>query len=154
SCGPRCSAHPPELSLSDRQNPRPARKFDEDDVRVRPGRGTRPRSRLRPAHERAVDGMVVTVDRGRFTVRLDPTDGDPEPRPVGAVRARELGGRGLAVGDRVGLVGDTAGGPDALARIVRLHPRTSVLRRTADDTDPVERVLVANAGQLVIVVAL
>ncbi|MBA3745260.1 ribosome small subunit-dependent GTPase A, partial [Sporichthya sp.] len=41
-----------------------------------------------------------------------------------------------------------------LARIVRLHPRTSVLRRTADDDDPVERVLVANAEQLVIVAAL
>jgi ribosome biogenesis GTPase len=73
---------------------------------------------------------------------------------VGAVKARELGRRGLAVGDRVALVGDTAGGPDSLARIVRLHPRTSVLRRTADDDDPVERVLVANASQLVIVAGL
>jgi ribosome biogenesis GTPase len=41
-----------------------------------------------------------------------------------------------------------------LARIVRANPRTSVLRRTADDTDPVERVIVANADQLVIVSAL
>jgi len=121
-------------------------------VRVRPGKGSRPRSRLRPTHDAAIDGRVVTVDRGRFTVRLDdPGDGAAE---VGAVKARELGRRGLAVGDRVGLVGDTSGGPDALARIVRLHERTSVLRRTADDSDPVERVLVANADQLVIVVAL
>ncbi|HUR73759.1 MAG TPA: ribosome small subunit-dependent GTPase A [Sporichthya sp.] len=121
-------------------------------MRVRPGRGTRPRSRLRPSHDEAVDGRVVTVDRGRFTVHLDdPGDG---PATVGAIKARELGRRGLAVGDRVALVGDTSGGPDALARIVRLHPRTSVLRRTADDDDPVERVLVANAEQLVIVAGL
>ena len=38
--------------------------------------------------------------------------------------------------------------------MVRVEPRTSVLRRSADDTDPVERVIVANADQLVIVTAL
>ncbi len=70
-----------------------------------------------------------------------------------AVKARELGRRGLAVGDRVSLVGDVSGAPDTLARIVRVAERTSVLRRTADDDDPVERVLVANADQLVIVTA-
>jgi ribosome biogenesis GTPase len=57
------------------------------------------------------------------------------------------------VGDRVGLVGDLSGGPDALARIVRVEERTTLLRRSADDTDPVERALVANADQLVIVTA-
>ena len=36
----------------------------------------------------------------------------------------------------------------------RRTTRTSTLRRTADDTDPVERVIVANADQLVIVTAL
>src|SRR5262249_18802606 len=51
-------------------------------------------------------------------------------------------------------VGDVSGQPDALARIVRVEPRTSVLRRSADDTDPVERVLVANADQLGVVTAL
>src|SRR5690606_15200037 len=40
------------------------------------------------------------------------------------------------------------------ARIVRVEERSSVLRRTADDTDPVERVIVANADRLVIVCAL
>jgi ribosome biogenesis GTPase / thiamine phosphate phosphatase len=129
------------------------RRFDEDDVRVRPGRGTRPRSRLRPAHDEAVDGQVVTVDRGRITVRVEPAD-DGQARDVVAVKARELGRKGLVVGDRVGVVGDLGGGPDALARVVRLQPRTSVLRRTADDTDPVERVIVANADQLVLVTAL
>ena len=70
------------------------------------------------------------------------------------MKARELGRKSVVVGDEVGLVGDTSGGPDALARIVRVAPRRSVLRRTADDTDPVERVIVANADQLVIVTAL
>jgi ribosome biogenesis GTPase len=70
------------------------------------------------------------------------------------MRARELGRKGIVVGDDVGLVGDTSGSPDALARIVKLSPRRSVLRRTADDTDPVERVIVANPDQLVIVSAL
>ncbi|MDP9417543.1 MAG: ribosome small subunit-dependent GTPase A, partial [Actinomycetota bacterium] len=71
-----------------------------------------------------------------------------------AMKARELGRKGVVVGDRVGLVGDLTGEPDALARVVRVEPRRSVLRRTADDTDPVERVIVANAEQLLVVTAL
>jgi ribosome biogenesis GTPase / thiamine phosphate phosphatase len=73
---------------------------------------------------------------------------------VTAMKARELGRKGVAVGDRVRLVGDTSGRPDSLARIVRVDPRTSALRRTADDIDQVERVIVTNADQLVIVSAL
>ena len=71
-----------------------------------------------------------------------------------AVRARELGRRAVVVGDRVALVGDLGGGPDALARIVRVEERSSLLRRTPDDTDPVERPVVANAEVLVVVTAL
>jgi ribosome biogenesis GTPase len=67
------------------------------------------------------------------------------------MRARELGRRSVVVGDSVAVVGDVAGGPDALARIVRVDERRSVLRRTADDEDPHERVVVANADQLVVV---
>ena len=70
------------------------------------------------------------------------------------MKARELGRRSVVVGDRVALVGDVSGTTDTLARIVRVEPRTSTLRRTADDTDPFERVIVANADQLVIVTAL
>ena len=126
---------------------RDVRRLDEDDVRVRPGRGSRPRSKQRPEHLDAAQGMVLTVDRGRYTVLV----GDTE---VTAMRARELGRKGVAVGDQVGVVGDLAGGPDALARIVRINERVTVLRRTADDTDPFERVIVANADQLVIVASL
>jgi ribosome biogenesis GTPase len=122
-------------------------RLDEDDVRIRPGRGTRPRSKQRPAHEDAAEGMVVTVDRGRSTVLVD-------GREVTAMRARELGRKGLAVGDSVEVIGDLSGDPDALARVVRIGERRTVLRRTADDNDVFERVIVANADQLVIVSAL
>ena len=125
-----------------------ARELDEDDVRVRPTRSTRPRTRTRPAHEEAVPAIVVTVDRGRYRLRLQ--DG----ALVTSVRARELGRRAVVVGDRVHVVGDLTGGPDALGRIVRIEPRSSVLRRTPDDTDPVERAVVANADLLVVVTAL
>jgi ribosome biogenesis GTPase / thiamine phosphate phosphatase len=70
------------------------------------------------------------------------------------MRARELGRRSVVVGDTVSLVGDASGAEGTLARIVRVAPRRSVLRRSADDTDPVERVIVANADQLGIVTAL
>ncbi|MGH8867526.1 MAG: ribosome small subunit-dependent GTPase A [Actinomycetes bacterium] len=126
---------------------RSGRELDEDDVRVRPPRSSRPRSKERPRHEDATEGMVLTVDRGRLGCLVDGEE-------VVAVKARELGRKGVVVGDRVSLVGDLSGRHDTLARIVRVAPRTSVLRRSADDDDPVERVLVANAEQLVIVTAL
>jgi len=131
---------------------RDSSRLDEDDVRVRPGRGkSRPRSKDRPQHESAVEGFVVAVDRGRFTC-VTGVPSDPGVM-IYAVKSRELGRKGIAVGDRVGLIGDLSGTPDTLARLVRLESRRTVLRRTADDTDPVERVLVANADQLAIVSA-
>jgi ribosome biogenesis GTPase len=51
-------------------------------------------------------------------------------------------------------VGDMSGDDGSLARIVEVVPRTTTLRRTADDDDPVERVIVSNADQLVVVTAL
>nr|WP_280240777.1 ribosome small subunit-dependent GTPase A [Nocardia abscessus] len=70
------------------------------------------------------------------------------------MRARELGRTPIVVGDRVDVVGDLSGRPDSLARIVRVTDRRTVLRRTADDTDPYERIVVGNAERLFIVVAL
>jgi ribosome biogenesis GTPase len=131
-------------------SPRDWRKLDEADVRVRPGKGSRPRSKRRPDHSGAAPALVVGVDRGRWTCALD---GDPEQLVV-AMRARELGRTPVVVGDQVDLVGDVSGKQDTLSRIVRVGERTSVLRRTADDTDPFERVVVANAEVLVIVTAL
>lgn len=125
------------------------RDYDESDAKVRPNpRGSRPRSKNRPSHDDAVPGVVIGVDRGRIAVRLD------AGHDVTAVKARELGRRGLVIGDRVGVVGDTSGTTDTLARIVKRDERDSSLRRTADDTETTEKVIVANAQQLAIVTAL
>lgn len=92
---------------------------------------------------------MLTVDRGRYDVLIS---GGPRVR---AMKARELGRAAIVVGDQVDVVGDTSGRPDTLARVVRVHERTTTLRRSADDSDDaVERVLVANADQLLIVTAL
>ena len=125
-------------------------EYDESDVHIRAGRGSRPRTKTRPEHADAQTAMVVTVDRGRWGCALG---GDPR-NTVTAMRARELGRTSIVVGDEVEVVGDLTGRPDTLARIVRRGDRRSVLRRTADDTDPTERVVVANADQMMVVVAL
>jgi ribosome biogenesis GTPase / thiamine phosphate phosphatase len=116
----------------------------------RPRRHTRPRTKERPTYDDATDAVVVTVDRGRYTCRL----GADEGVVVTAMKSRPLGRKGVVVGDQVRLVGDVSGTEGSLARIVEVRERSTVLRRTADDDDPVERVIVANADQLVIVVAL
>ena len=119
---------------------------------MRPGRGSRPRTRRRPAHEDAADAFVAAVDRGRYTCVVQGREAAGQE--ITAMRARELGRRSVVVGDTVSLVGDASGDQGTLARIVRVAPRRSVLRRSADHTDPVERVIVANAEQLGIVTAL
>ncbi|CAM3543666.1 ribosome small subunit-dependent GTPase A [Nocardioides zeicaulis] len=113
----------------------------------RPRRRTRPRTKDRPTYDDAVDGRVVTVDRGRFTLLVD-------GHRVMAMKSRPLGRKGVVVGDHVRVVGDTSGADGSLARIVEVVERSTTLRRTADDDDPVERVIVSNADQLVVVTAL
>jgi ribosome biogenesis GTPase len=149
--------------------------YDDSEIRERPNRhGSRPRTKNRPEHADAVTGMIIAVDRGRFTVLVpapstapaytppanttaDASPGasnpDTETTIVTASRARELGKKAVVNGDRVDLVGDVTGEPGTLARIVRVQERSTILRRSADDTDAVERVIVANADQLLIVVA-
>jgi ribosome biogenesis GTPase len=137
--------------------PRPRRNLDESDVRVRPNpRGTRPRTKDRPQHRDAVPAQVLTVDRGRYTCLLGNFSGSEREtdRVVMAMKAREFGRAAIVVGDLVALVGQTSGEPGTLARIVRVEQRSSLLRRSADDLDPVERPVVANADQLAVVTAL
>lgn len=127
-------------------------EFDESSVRVRPNpKANRPRTKRRPAHEDARIARVLGVDRGRYTVLVD-EDGDDE-REVTAARARELRRMPIVTGDRARVVGDTSGEHGTLGRIVGVEERTSLLRRSADDTDQVERVVVANADQMLVVVA-
>ena len=123
-------------------------RYDEHAQYDRPKRRTRPRTKERPVYENAVEASVLTVDRGRYTCRIGDAD-----QLVTAVKARPLGRKSVIVGDRVRLDGDTSGDEGTLARIVEVETRETLLRRSADDDDPVERPLVANADQLVIVVA-
>ena len=122
---------------------------DPDAGYGRPARRTRPRTKDRPSYHDAVDGRVITVDRGRYRCLLE-----SRGVQVSATKARNLGRTGVIVGDRVRLVGDTTGAEGTLARIVEVTARETVLRRTADDDDPHERPIVANADQLVVVAAL
>lgn len=125
-------------------------------VRQRPNpKANRPRTKRRPEHSDSVTGMVTAVDRGRYTV-LVPAGADrdnPVERSVVAARARELRSTAIVIGDRVQLVGDTSGTEGSLSRIVGIEPRRTLLRRSADDTDRLERIMVANADQMLIVVA-
>ena len=120
---------------------------DEQEAFDRRGRSTRPRTKDRPDYSGARTGMIITVDRGRYRTLVD-------DREVMATKSRHLGRTGVIVGDRVRLVGDVSGDEGTLARIVQVEDRGTVLRRTADDEDPYERPIVANADQLVIVTAL
>ncbi len=123
-------------------------RHDDEHARFeRPKRRTRPRTKDRPDYSSLPLGRVITVDRGRYTVQLE-----DDSSVVTAAKARSI--RGVVVGDLVRVDGDVTGREGTLARIAEVMERTTVLRRTADDDDPIERVVVANADQLVVVAAL
>lgn len=127
-------------------------KYADYEARERPNpRGNRARTKIRPTHDDAVTGRVLTVDRGRYSVLV--AEGTPDEHEATASRASELRKQAVVTGDRVDLVGDTTGDDGTLSRIVRIQERTTLLRRSADDSDAVERVIVANADQMLIVVA-
>ena len=121
---------------------------DDPRVRVRPGKGSRPRTKIRPDYSSASTAEVVGVDRGRY--RLVLADG----LAVTAVKARELGRGSVVVGDRVRVTGDVSGKKDTLARVVSVEDRTSRLLRSTEEGNGRERCIVANAQQLAIVTAL
>ena len=120
---------------------------DDHDGFGRPPKRTRPRTKDRPDYGSLPIGRVLTIDRGRYRLVVEGTD-------VTAAKARALGRKSVIVGDLVRLDGDITGTPGSLARIAEVEQRRTVLRRTADDDDPYERPIVANADQLVIVTAL
>ena len=121
---------------------------DDPRVRVRPGKGSRPRTKIRPDYSSASTAEVVGVDRGRY--RLVLADG----LAVTAVKARELGRGSVVVGDRVRVTGDVSGKKDTLARVVSVEARASRLLRSTEEGNGRERCIVANAQQLAIVTAL
>ncbi len=124
-----------------------AREYSEDDVRIRPSRRTRPRTKDRPDYSDATRGRVIAVDRGRTTCVLE--DGTV----VTAMKARELGQKSVVVGDVAQIVGDLSGKVDTLARIVGVDERDNVLTRTVDDAAQFERMIVSNVDQMAIVIA-
>ena len=127
-------------------------EYDESSAKVRPNpKANKPRSKQRPEHADSVTARVISVDRGRYGVIVD--EGTKKEHRSIATRARELGRKSIVTGDFVDLVGDVSGDAGSLSRIVRVQPRSSLLRRSADDTDAVERIIVANADQMLIVVA-
>lgn len=127
-------------------------EFDESNIRSRPNpKANRPRTKRRPAHADAQITRVIGVDRGRYSVLVD--EDLPGERGVLATRARELRKFAIVTGDRARVVGDLTGAEGTLARIIGIEERTSLLRRSADDTDQVERIVVANADQMLVVVA-
>ena len=125
-------------------------RYDEHDQEhyERPRRHTRPRTKERPTlrrrrrRHRHHRGPRPVHPRGRRARRLGGQG--PAPGPQGGRGRRPGAGRRRRVGRRRHAGPDRRGTPE----------RTTVLRRTADDDDPVERVLVANADQLVVVTAL
>jgi len=130
---------------------KPNRKFSEEDIKFRPQRNkARPRTKQTPTYQDLIEGIVITVDRGRLTVTL------PEHNYLNifAIKARALGRKGVVVGDRVGLTEVNLARPTDLARIVEIRERKNTLRKSADDSDTAERVLVANASQIGIVVSI
>lgn len=121
---------------------------DDPRVKVRPGHASRPRTKIRPNYSQEPLARVIAVDRGRYRLLLE------DDVEVTAVKARELGRRAVVVGDRVRVTGDISGRKDTLARVVLVDERSSELRRSTEEGDGRERVIVANADQMAIVVAL
>jgi ribosome biogenesis GTPase len=123
------------------------RSYDEGDVRIRPKRSKPPRSKDRPDYSALPIAFVITVDRGRITCILD------SGQQVTAMKARELGKNAVVVGDQIRLAGDVSGREGTLARAVEVMARQNYLARTVDDIGAVEKIVVSNVDQLVIVIA-
>lgn len=122
--------------------------LDEDDVRIRPNpRGSKPRTKRRPNFDDAPLGMVLEVHLARYRVLLQ--DGTE----VIATLAKELRKEGAVTCDQVRLAGEISGEKGALARIVKIEPRTTALSRSNEESEAGEQTIVANADQLMIVMA-
>ncbi len=122
--------------------------LDEDDVRIRPNpRGSKPRTKRRPNFDDAPLGMVLEVHLARYRVLLE--DG----KEVIATLAKELRKNGAVTCDKVRLAGEVSGEKGALARIVKIEPRTTALSRSNEESEAGEQTIVANADQLMIVMA-
>lgn len=121
---------------------------DDPRVKVRAGKGSRPRSKRRPDYSGEPLGRVVGIDRGRYAVAVG-------EKTLQCIKARELGRGGIVMGDLVHVTGDLSGAAGSLARIVTIEERHHVLRRSLEEAPDAkgEKIIVANADLLVIVAA-
>lgn len=118
-------------------------EWEDDGARpVRRGRELSPAAKARI--EQLDVARVVAVDRGRVTVL---SDGNIVEAPL----AGTMRGTKTVVGDRVRVRASRH--EQDHPRIVEVLPRETVLTRTGDDLVEDERVLVANADQIVVVLA-
>lgn len=129
------------------RNAKSGREYDESDIRVRPARTTKRRSKDRPDYSSLPKAFIIQVDRGRVLAITESGE------TVTAMKARELGKNSVVVGDEVLLDGDVSGKEGSLARIVHVKDRKNSLTRTIDDIGAKERAIVANVDLMIIVVA-
>jgi len=118
----------------------------DDDVAVGPRGRPLASPAARAERGRQRPGRVIAVDRGRIRVVPDGEgpDGVVDARYGGAMR-----GRRVVVGDRVRIAPAQRDEP---ARVVERLDRVSWLVRTGDDLDHHERVLVADADAVAVIV--
>lgn len=118
-------------------------EWEDDD-----GRPPRRGRELSPAAKARIEefdiAQVVAVDRGRITVLYD---GEVVEAPL----AGTMRGTKAVVGDEVRIRPPRH--DSDLPRIVEVMDRRTVLLRTGDDTEDDERIIVANADQVVVVLA-
>ena len=119
----------------------------EDEWEDDGGPRSRRSRRLSPAARSRIEQLdvarVVGVDRGRITI-------DVAGRTTEATLAGTMRGTKAVVGDLVRVRDEAGVGPP---RIVEVLERTTALTRTADDEVAEERIVVANADQVVVVLA-
>ena len=116
----------------------------EEDEALPPRRSRDLSQKAKQRIEELGSARVVAVDRGRITVLH-------EGELLGATLAGTMRGTKAAVGDRVKVRPPRH--ESDLPRIVEVLPRETVLMRTPDDDLDEERVVVANADQVVVVLS-
>lgn len=124
-------------------------EWDDDPTDVPRSRKLSPAARQRI--ERLATARVVAVDRGRITIVLDDDDKADDAVPIEAALAGTMRHDKAVVGDQVRV--KVARHATDTARVVEVLPRWSQLLRTGDDDIDDARVVVANADQVVVVIA-
>ena len=127
-CRTSPSSGPALLGRAGGSRPLSGRRRDSRPTRTTSGSGPAARARAPapapgPAHDDAVPGLVVAVDRGRMTVRVEGPDGGPSTSPP--CGPASWAGTASSSATGCGIVGDTSGRPDT--------PRPHRAHRRADD---------------------